>query len=382
MGVGIDALVAQRAWLIDQILLSAWREAGLDPGRFALLAVGGYGRGELHPGSDVDVAIVTGRETLDEEHQRIAGYVRFLWDIGLDIGHSVRTVEDCETEAGSDITVMTNLMEARLLSGSPALYRGMREATAPDRIWPPAAFFEAKLAEQTARHARFHGTAHNLEPNIKEGPGGLRDIHTIAWVAKRQFGAESLRGLLDHGFLSEDEQRVLDRRPVLPVARTLRPAPARGPPRGPAAVRLPAPCRGALRVWRPGGRAARRRAFHEALLPHGDGAPATERDAPAVVSGGDPGISAGGPDRAAQQALPGPQRLPRRLSRSGLRALPLCPARGVPAPPATPRDRRRTRQHHPLNPRPPSSHRRQVPQEPQVARVVHGDHPPAAWHRP
>ena len=209
MGAGIDGLCAQRAWLIDQILLSAWRESGLDPGRFALLAVGGYGRGELHPGSDVDVAIVTGTETLDAEHQRIAGYVRFLWDIGLDIGHSVRTVEDCGTEAGSDITVMTNLMEARLLSGSPALYRGVREATAPDRMWPPAAFFEAKLAEQTARHARFHGTAHNLEPNIKEGPGGLRDIHTIAWVAKRQFGAESLRGLLDHGFLSEDEQRVL-----------------------------------------------------------------------------------------------------------------------------------------------------------------------------
>ena len=136
---------------------------------------------------------MTGTETLDEERERIAGYVRFLWDIGLDIGHSVRTVEDCGTDAGSDITVMTNLMEARLLSGSPALYRACGRPPRPTASGhrPPS----SRPSSPTSRHARFHGTAHNLEPNIKEGPGGLRDIHTIAWVAKRQFGAESLRGL-------------------------------------------------------------------------------------------------------------------------------------------------------------------------------------------
>ncbi len=209
MGVGIDGLVAQRSWLIDQLLVRAWQSAALDPERFTLLAVGGYGRGELHPGSDVDVAILQGPDTHDDEQRRIAGFVRFLWDIGLEIGHSVRSVEDCAIEAGSDITVMTNLMEARPLAGSPALYQGMREATAPDRIWSPAAFFDAKLAEQAARHGRSHGTAHNLEPNIKEGPGGLRDLHTIGWVAKRHYGTESLRGLLEHGFLNEDELRVL-----------------------------------------------------------------------------------------------------------------------------------------------------------------------------
>ncbi len=209
MGAGIDGLVASRAWLVDQLLRRAWQAAALDPERFALLAVGGYGRGELHPGSDVDVAILKGPDPGDDEERRIADYVRFLWDIGLEIGHSVRSVEDCALKAGADITIMTNLMEARLLAGSPSLYLGMREAIGPDRIWPAAAFFEAKLAEQTARHAKFHGTAHNLEPNIKEGPGGLRDIHTLAWVAKRHFGAESLRELLEHGFLNEDEIRIL-----------------------------------------------------------------------------------------------------------------------------------------------------------------------------
>jgi len=106
----------------------------------------------------------------------VESFWTLLWDLRLDVGHSVRTVAQCVEEAARDITVATNLMEARLLAGEAALYRSMRAATGPDRIWPSDAFFAAKRAEQAARHRRFHDTAYNLEPNIKEGPGGLRDI--------------------------------------------------------------------------------------------------------------------------------------------------------------------------------------------------------------
>src|SRR5690606_33098080 len=108
-----------------------------------------------------------------------------------------------------DITIATSLMESRLLAGPPALYAHMREATGPTRVWPSRAFFEAKWQEQQARHLKYHDTAYNLEPNIKEGPGGLRDIHMIGWVAKRHFGADTLHDLVEHAFLTDDEYQEL-----------------------------------------------------------------------------------------------------------------------------------------------------------------------------
>jgi len=98
---------------------------------------------------------------------------------------------------------MTTLIEARLLAGSAALLAAMRAALSPERIWPVKQFFEAKVHEQTERHLKANDTAYNLEPNVKTGPGGLRDIQTIAWVAKRHFGAETLDSLVTHGFLTE-----------------------------------------------------------------------------------------------------------------------------------------------------------------------------------
>ena len=210
MGAPITELVAQRTWLVDELVTRAWRKWGLARKPFALIAAGGYGRRELHPGSDVDILVLTGPRVAGKDHERMESFLRFLWDMGLEVGHSVRTVAQCRDVAAGDLTIVTNLMEARLLAGDIALYEAMRTATGPASIWPPAAFFEAKLGEQAARHRRFHDTAQNLEPNIKEGPGGLRDIHTIAWVAKRHFGADSLAGLLDHGFLTPDEYRTLN----------------------------------------------------------------------------------------------------------------------------------------------------------------------------
>ncbi|MCU0807153.1 MAG: [protein-PII] uridylyltransferase [Candidatus Contendobacter sp.] len=209
-GVPAYELAPARARWMDELLRRAWSRffeaEALD---LALVAVGGYGRGELHPGSDVDLMVLLGDQTLDARRSGLEDFLTFLWDIGLEVGHSVRTVEDCAHEGAADITVATSLMEARLLTGSLALFEQMRAVTGPDRIWPDAAFFESKQQERQQRCQRYNETAFNLEPNIKEGPGGLRDLQMIGWVTKRHFGASTLRELVDHGFLSLREYEEL-----------------------------------------------------------------------------------------------------------------------------------------------------------------------------
>ena len=202
-------LVPSRAGLIDALLLRAWK-LYFDPDDkgIALLAVGGYGRGELHPASDVDLMILL--KGKDKPYKSaIEGFLMFLWDIGLEVGQSVRNLKECRQEAANDITVATNLQESRLLIGPFELFEKQKNKCGPDKIWPSRKFFEAKLQEQDQRHEKYHDTAYNLEPNIKEGPGGLRDIQMIGWVAKRHFNAENLHELVDHGFLTEKEYQTL-----------------------------------------------------------------------------------------------------------------------------------------------------------------------------
>jgi [protein-PII] uridylyltransferase len=211
-GVPACELVPARARLIDRLLERAWARF-FTPGdpHLALLAVGGYGRGELHPCSDVDIMILLGITASDGYREALAGFLTFVWDIGLELGHSVRNLEDCVRQGVADISVATSLMEARLLVGPPALFERLRELTGPARIWPGRAFFEAKTEEQRKRYHKYDDTAYNLEPNIKEGPGGLRDLQMIGWVAKRHFGATTLHDLVGHGFLTEGEyQQLID----------------------------------------------------------------------------------------------------------------------------------------------------------------------------
>ena len=204
-GGRIQELVRARADFIDHLVVAAWgRCLGEHAARAALVAVGGYGRGELHPYSDVDLLILT-HEVPEQLGTPLQKFITFLYDIGIDPGHSVRTPAECEEQAQNDVTVLTTLLEARLLAGDPALLDTVREGIHLDRMWPSRKYFSAKLDEQAARHHRFDDTAYNLEPNVKEGPGGLRDIQTVAWVAKRHFGAESLHELVEHGFLTEAE---------------------------------------------------------------------------------------------------------------------------------------------------------------------------------
>lgn len=208
-GLPIKTLVKQRAWLVDQLLTLAWEHI-ITNDEVALVAVGGYGRGELHPASDIDLLILIKSRRNKPANQSIEKFLVFLWDIGLEVGHSVRTIKDCINEAKNDITVATNLMESRLLAGNEAIYNEMCKQTGPRKIWSTKKFFEAKLREQIERHKKYDNSEHKLEPNIKEGPGGLRDIQVIGWVVKRHFGADTLKELVTHEFLTEDEYRILD----------------------------------------------------------------------------------------------------------------------------------------------------------------------------
>lgn len=207
-GVAVEELVQGRAQLIDALLRALWHQTPLGE-RCALVAVGGYGRAELHPHSDIDLLILTPPALAPVETAAIETLLAGLWDLKLAIGHSVRSLDDCVAQARADVSILTNLLEARLLAGAEALFTAMRELTAPARIWDSGAYFEAKLAEQKQRHYKLQSTAYKLEPNIKTSPGGLRDIQTIAWVAKRRYGAQSLQELVSLGFLSEVEYRAL-----------------------------------------------------------------------------------------------------------------------------------------------------------------------------
>jgi [protein-PII] uridylyltransferase len=206
----VEVLVRDRARLVDIALRAAWVcHAGRFAEDLALVAVGGYGRGELHPSSDIDVMVLLPKSDSADWQPDIEAFLTFLWDIGLEVGHSVRSIDDCQRESLADISVATTLFEARLLAGPEPLFAGMRRALAPDRLWSSQDFFEAKVKEQTERHHRYFDTAYNLEPNVKSSPGGLRDIQTIGWVAKRHFGTDTLDELVAHGFLTRDELRKL-----------------------------------------------------------------------------------------------------------------------------------------------------------------------------
>ncbi|NDY96054.1 [protein-PII] uridylyltransferase [Wenzhouxiangella limi] len=207
-GTDIRELVHARAWVLEQLVLCAWRHLIQVDIELDLCAVGGFGRGELHPHSDLDLLILvsqTGAQPDQTLPQDLETLIQVLWDADLHPGHSVRTVSECVIEAEADVGVATNLMESRLLAGSGRLLSAMRSATDPPALWPAAEFFAAKCAEQDARHAQFEDTIYNLEPNIKEGPGGLRDLQMIAWVTRRHFSTATLHGLVERGFLSEQE---------------------------------------------------------------------------------------------------------------------------------------------------------------------------------
>ena len=180
-------LVRALARHVDATLCGLWAQAGM-PEHAALLAVGGYGRGELYPYSDVDVLVLLPDTPLAESpgaqpvSARIEAFITACWDLGLEIGSSVRTLTECVEEARRDVTVQTALLEARLLTGPRPLFQQFRRATG--QALEPGAFLRAKTAEMRQRHVKYEDTPYSLEPNCKESPGGLRDLQVVLWVAR------------------------------------------------------------------------------------------------------------------------------------------------------------------------------------------------------
>jgi [protein-PII] uridylyltransferase len=201
-------LLKQHSKLVDSLLQDLWRSANISH-EICLIAVGGYGRGELFPYSDVDLLILLPQNASAELNQSIEGLIGLFWDIGLAVGHSVRDLQECAHEASKDATVQTNLLEARYLTGSKNLYQQFEKLMAD--LINPASFFQAKMLEQRQRHARFNDTAYNLEPNVKESPGGLRDLQNVLWITRSLGLGKDWTALTKAGLISQTEARQIRR---------------------------------------------------------------------------------------------------------------------------------------------------------------------------
>ncbi len=213
-----DTIVYATAWLADQLIKTAWQgqlssqaQQGTD-----LIAVGGYGRGELNLRSDIDLLILSKKEPSVDIATELGVVIQFLWDIGLEVGHSVRTLHDCVEQGKADITVMTNMLESRLLCGDQARFDAFQARIHQADLWPAPEFYKAKHQEQKDRHHQADNTAYRLEPNIKNSPGGLRDLQTIGWIANRVHHTDDIQILHSNGLLSDEEStRFINARNLL-----------------------------------------------------------------------------------------------------------------------------------------------------------------------
>jgi len=200
--------LGERCQLIDDVFRDLWQALAL-PASLALVAVGGYGRGELYPASDVDLLLLLPASPDEGLTEKLEQAVALFFDIGLEVAPSVRTVDECCQAASDDLTIQTALLEARLLAGNAALFQEF--IVARQKNIDPRAFFEAKRKEQDERHLRFQHSPYSLEPNCKEAPGGLRDLHMILWIARAAGYGQTWEDLARHGFITAEEEETLRR---------------------------------------------------------------------------------------------------------------------------------------------------------------------------
>jgi len=206
----IDDLITERTAFFDELMREAWNACIPEKAEkdLALFAVGGYGRGEQFPQSDVDLLIVARRPTAWREEVR--AFLHLLYDLNLDIGHSVRRLADCKAEAHKDITVATAMYERRFLAGSARLAAKLDRIMSSNRLWPSDKFFRAKRNEQENRHAQYDNVEYGLEPNLKASPGGLRDLQTAMWIFQRHYGTDDPKDLERLGALTAQERVALE----------------------------------------------------------------------------------------------------------------------------------------------------------------------------
>jgi [protein-PII] uridylyltransferase len=207
-GGPVESLLRGLSRCTDRLLRELAAATGLQD-HAVLAAVGGYGRGELFPHSDVDVLILLDREPGDAERARIEGLIGLLWDLGITLGHSVRTVAECRAEAAADVTVLTSLLEARRIIGPRRLYAQFTRAV--ESALDPTAYYHAKVLEQRQRYTKYHESPYSLEPNVKESPGGLRDLHVLLWIARATRYGTSWAQLARGGFITPEEAGLIRR---------------------------------------------------------------------------------------------------------------------------------------------------------------------------
>ena len=209
-GAEVRALVRSRADTVDTVLRLIWNRYPFARSEdIALIAVGGYGRGELHPHSDIDLLILTREGMAPEWQDDLGAFITLLWDLKLDIGHSVRSMDESISAAREDISILTNLLETRTIAGPDSLRQALSEQAYSDEVSSDKAYFVAKREEQQQRHKKYGDTEYNLEPNVKGSPGALRDIQTIGWITKRHFGLQSIADLTRFSILTEEEHQIL-----------------------------------------------------------------------------------------------------------------------------------------------------------------------------
>ncbi|MEP7061970.1 MAG: [protein-PII] uridylyltransferase [Betaproteobacteria bacterium] len=205
--VDTPALLRGHARLIDRVLDRVWHESGM-PANCALLAVGGYGRGKLFPHSDIDVLLLLASAG-DANADAIQRFLATLWDIGIEVAHATRTIDECEREMAADITVRTSLLEHRRVAGSKQLAQAFGERFAA--TLDIQTFYSAKALEQQQRHFKYHDATYNLEPNVKESPGGLRDLQAVLWIAMAAGLGQTWRELAHDGLMTMAEARSASR---------------------------------------------------------------------------------------------------------------------------------------------------------------------------
>ncbi|MEO7148951.1 MAG: [protein-PII] uridylyltransferase, partial [Rhodanobacteraceae bacterium] len=208
-GMEAAQLAVAREEAVERVLLHVWTAYLGETDETALFAIGGFGRGALFPHSDVDLLALTGDNAAPFVARALEALFGCLWDIGLKPGHAVRAPTQCRELAAGDVSVFTSLLDARRIAGAPGFDAVLRGIVDDPALWPPEDFLRAKREDRDARHARHDDTTHNLEPNLKDGPGGLRSLDLIRWLGARIADASSLDALIEAGLLDAGESVAL-----------------------------------------------------------------------------------------------------------------------------------------------------------------------------
>ena len=210
-----------RSNINDALILYTSEKFNISNNEISLIAVGGYGRKEFYPKSDTDLLILINDQKKDQHKKNISHFLAYLWDIGIEVSHSTRTIKECVTEGSRDISIATTLLESRYISGSKIMFENLIKTIDESKsFWSNKDFYQEKVDEQIKRHLQFNNTAYNLEPDIKNGPGSLRDLHTIFWLCKKFLGIDRIEELLNHNILTEKQlQQLINSRNFLSLIR-------------------------------------------------------------------------------------------------------------------------------------------------------------------